>query len=106
MDRSGQIKTSQIAILCPNTYKKSSLSAVDKIQNIPITENINKWEKDEGILFSTIRNFKGLEADAVVLIDVPKPGSLPYFGKNDLYVACSRAKHLLTVLPNAEGIIQ
>ena len=47
-----------------------------------------------------------VEADAVVIIDVPQPGSLPYLTQADLYVACSRAKHLLTILPDAPNIIQ
>ena len=34
------------------------------IANIPITKNLNEWRGDHGVLFSIIRTFKGLEADA------------------------------------------
>ena len=39
---------------------------------------------------------KGLEADAMVLVDVPALDA--GFRKEHLYVACSRARHLLTVI--------
>ena len=39
---------------------------------------------------------KGLETDAMVLVDVPEIDG--NFRKEHLYVACSRARHLLTVL--------
>ena len=39
---------------------------------------------------------KGLEADAMVLVDVP--GLDANFRKEHLYVACSQARHLLTVV--------
>lgn len=105
LDR-GKLKPSQIAIQSLNTRKNSSLSGVKKIHNVPITENLDEWKAGKGVFFSTIRSFKGLEADAVIIIDVPGIDSQPHFSQADLYVACSRAKHLLVVLPISEGVLE
>lgn len=78
---------------------------MEELQGVPITEKLADWEAGKGVLFSTIRSFKGLEADAVIIIDVPRPDTLPHFSLSDFYVACSRAKHLLVVLPVCEGIL-
>lgn len=44
-------------------------------------------------LVTTARSFKGLEADVVLLYDLGDFGRL--FRKEDLYVACTRARVLL-----------
>ncbi len=93
----GKLTPSQIAIISPNKLSNSSLMKADKIKGLSITEDLQAWKAGQGILFSTVKAFKGLEADAVLLIDVPKGGS-PNFKNSDYYVACSRAKHLLVVL--------
>ena len=53
------------------------------------------WRADEGVLLSSAKRFKGLEADAVVIICVPSdaPDDLM-----EQYVARSRAKHILVVV--------
>ena len=71
---------------------------------VNLTDNLDLWADNKGILFSTIRSFKGLEADAIVILDVPVPGSLQYFNRSDLYVAASRAKHLLVVVALDERV--
>jgi DNA helicase IV len=101
----GKLKPSQIVIQSPRSRENSSFADVKKIRGIPLTENIDKWNASDGILFKTIRSFKGLEADAVIVVDVLPTDSLPHFTSADLYVACSRAKHLLAVLPRSEGIL-
>jgi superfamily I DNA and RNA helicase len=101
----GKLKPSQIAIQSPHSWKNSSFADVKKIRDIPLTDSLDKWKAAEGLLFKTIRSFKGLEADAVVVIDVPRTDIMPHFKSADLYVACSRAKHLLAVLPRSEGIL-
>lgn len=73
----GSLKPSQVAILCPNRWDRSSLQDDAKLAKIPLTDDMERWERGDGILFSTIRGFKGLEADAVVMLDVPRPGSVP-----------------------------
>jgi DNA helicase IV len=66
--------------------------------NIPLTDNFDHWRASNGVLLSTCRRFKGLEADALVLAGIPKPDTKKYFTNADYYVAASRGKHLLTVI--------
>ncbi len=56
-------------------------------------------------LGDTIRAFKGLEAPFVILTDIPSraQGERSYFSRNDLYVACTRARFGLIVVPTSEG---
>ena len=49
------------------------------------------------VLFTTIRKFKGLEAEAILLVDVPLSGlAFPEY-RRLLYVGSSRAKNLLKI---------
>ena len=45
-----------------------------------------------------MRSFKGLEADAIIVTDVPRLESTAYFSIADFYVGGSRAKHMLVML--------
>ena len=94
----GKLKPSQIVILSPKKKENSSLKDTQSIKGVKIVSNLDDWSDDKGVLFSTVKSFKGLEADAVVLIDVPNIKQSRYFGEADYYVACSRAKHLLVVM--------
>ena len=94
----GRMRPSQIAILSPFTKNKSCVATVSKIGRTVICDDLNEWRANEGVLFATIRSFKGLEADAIIVTDVADPDSDPYFTISDLYVGCSRAKHLLVIL--------
>ncbi len=52
-----------------------------------------------------VRRFpQGLEADAVIVIDISDPASGKYFSVADFYVACSRAKHLFKLLPTTHAV--
>lgn len=84
--------------MSPNKKSKSAIRDLFTIDNPAFTEDIESWKSNKGILFSTIKNFKGLEADAVVLVDIPVDEKNQYFGAADYYVACSRAKHLLVIV--------
>lgn len=96
--KDGNLKPSQIAILSPNKKERSSISDLNAAQGIKITEDIDAWREYKGVLFSTVKSFKGLEADAVLLIDIPEEEDTSFFKQSDYYVACSRAKHLLVVI--------
>ncbi len=100
----GRLKPSQISIQSPRSRKNSSLADIENLNGIPIVEDLKKWKANEGILFKTIRSFKGLESDAAIIIDVPKPDELTIFSRADFYVACSRAKHLLAILTAEENV--
>ncbi len=96
------IKSSQIVVLAPSVKSKSSLEYREHLSKVSITENIHDWQANKGFLFSTIRSFKGLEADFVILIDIPEPDKHPIFSKSDFYVACSRAKHVLKIITSVK----
>ena len=94
----GKLGLSQVAILSPHNRRKSPFKDMKKVGNWPMTEDLAKWRAGDAFLFSTIRSFKGLEADAVIMVDIPEPDSISFFTRNDFYVAASRAKHMLTIL--------
>jgi hypothetical protein len=74
VDRQGRLKPSQVAILCPHDKARSSLAQLDTIGRVPLTTDPTKWHQGEDMLFAAIRSFKGLEADAVLMVDVVAPG--------------------------------
>lgn len=65
----------------------------------------NRWRgsKADKVLGETIRSFKGLEADYVILTDMPVPSpENKAFSTDDFYVACTRAKFGLYIIPANE----
>ncbi len=98
------VKPSQIAILSPYTKRKSCIKTREHISKTTITHDLNDWRKDKGILYSTIRSFKGLEADIVVMVDVTTPGTRDAFSNTDFYVGCSRAKHVLKIISDVDEV--
>ena len=89
---------SQIAILSPFGKARSSLGSSSSIGKFPLVGDPNEWRNNIGVLHGTIKSFKGLEADAVILIDIKEPEEGTALAPSDFYVACSRAKHLLYIL--------
>lgn len=96
-------KPGQIAILSPwnKDNSNSSLRRLDSIGSHPVRDdlaNLRGWVDDQCFFGTTIRAFKGLEADCVVLTDLPVPDQDGFRG-SDLYVAASRAKVHLAMVP-------
>lgn len=61
-------------------------------------------EADNRVLGETVRSFKGLEAPFVILTDIGEPKKESKgFTPNDFYVACTRAKYGLYIVPNIAG---
>ena len=88
----GGLKPSQVAVLAAGSQKEN---CPKKFGSVPMTTKFDEWRNDEGALLCSARRFKGLEADAVVILSVPSEEP------NDLmeqYVARSRAKHVLVVI--------
>lgn len=104
--RTEKLKPAQIAILSPFSQARSSLQGVRKLGDVRLVDDHQKWRQGEGVLFSSIRAFKGLEADAVVMIDVPVPDEVPFFKRSDFYVGASRAKHMLVILAQDESVVR
>lgn len=91
----------QVAILSALPLSKSSLRHTASIGRWRLTEDLEEWRSGNAVLHTTLRRFKGLEADAVVVHDIPKLGAMTHedqFSKAHLYVASSRAKHLLCLV--------
>ncbi len=84
----------RLAILSHRKLERSCFDGVPRVAGFPITTDLVEWKSDRGVLFSTFAAFKGLEADAIVLLTSrPSPPS-----PSDYYVASSRAKHLLGIV--------
>lgn len=87
------IQARHITILSPNRKEKSCLAGVESLANCPLGEVGDP--RPTALRFSTIRAFKGLEADIVLLIGV-RPDS-PVCARQDLYVGGSRARYILHI---------
>jgi hypothetical protein len=87
------VKKERIAILTVRTESDSRLSGVERIDNYDLIGMPGKE-----ILFTTIRKFKGLEADAVIVIDVTVDTFKSEDMRRDFYVGISRAKQYLYIV--------
>ncbi len=97
----GGVSPSSITILSPLSYEESSVSLLPEkmkkniiklddysVRSFPISE----------ISFSEIKNFKGLENEVIIVIDLKKPDNLKENDKAEHYVAMSRARSLLSII--------
>jgi ATP-dependent exoDNAse (exonuclease V) alpha subunit len=69
------------------------------IDNSKFTTDINEKSK---VLLSTIHSFKGLENKVIIISNIDKIRD--EFKKELLYVACSRAKHILIVIGDEKDL--
>ena len=97
---------SRIALLSPwkPTNEGSAISLLQRIGVYPVRvgrESLRAWLDGKCIFASTVKSFKGLEADCVVLVDVPEAREDSSFNFSDLYVAASRARICLVVIPSS-----
>lgn len=100
-----------IAVLSP--WKKTDKSSLTRIPAVTgahpgesAEESIKRheaWKQGETVLGESIRAFKGLESLVVILTDIPAPGETPAFKDNDFYVACTRARVALYIIPTQSG---
>lgn len=90
------VRPNQLVLIAPGSKSNGSLSSVSEIDGIPLTTSLDAWQDGTGVLATTSRSFKGLEADVVLLYDLGEFGGL--FEKKDLYVACTRARSLLIAI--------
>ena len=90
---SSNLEPKQIAIL----VEPALLEQIpDTIGNVVLSTNHDLWRLNKTILKESWKKFKGLEADAIVLIEIKQTRTPDSIAKN--YVARSRAKHLLTII--------
>jgi hypothetical protein len=99
---------SQIAVLSPWALQNPNCSVglVDHVANLALkgdASDLQSWRENKCILGTTIKAFKGLEADCVMVVDIPPHGATKGFDFKDLYVASSRAKVNLVLLPSTQA---
>lgn len=97
-----KLDPTQIVLLGPAAKDNGSLARTDEVEGVNLITSAADWRAGRGILCSTARSFKGLEADVVILYDLAAIS--PGFSQADLYVACSRARHLLILVTHDERI--
>jgi hypothetical protein len=103
--KSGKLKPEQIAVVTRGNVEKSSMANLKSIAGIPFVTRLDEWKNGVGILLTSLYRFKGLETDALVLVDVEPPNPdapASGFRPEHFYVACSRAKHLLTIISRSD----
>ncbi len=93
-----QIATDRLVVMSPRT-NTSPVWRAKKLGNFTLVAR-DKVPGPSEVRFVSLRAFKGLEADAVVLCDI-KEGSSSC-KPSDLYVATSRARHILVVIRHAD----
>lgn len=97
--RDHRLEPRQIAIIGPASKAKGPLATVVSIDSVPLVDDASLWREGKGVLCSTARSFKGLEADVVILCDFSGLNNL--FTVSDLYVALTRARsHLIIIAHN------
>ena len=89
-------KKSDIVLL---SLKAEGMSALEREHLIPELAAICSDKKQSNkVLFTTVRKFKGLEADVVICIDVDETTFSDETNRNLFYVGSSRAKTWLDIL--------
>jgi len=100
----GGLSPSELTLLSPQAYADSSAALLPtKLQAriIVLDEFSLRHFPPAGISFATIANFKGIENEAVIVIDLPRPN--PDTVSNSAhYVGMSRGRSLLTAIVRVE----
>jgi len=94
----GALQPRQIALITAGRVDKSPLAGLRRLGKHVLVTSLNDWRSGGGVLLEGAKRFKGLEADAIVLVGVPALTTGSHFGPRELYVASSRAKHRLFIL--------
>ena len=88
-----------MAILKPFRYdQEKRIIKRPNGQGIPLVKTLKEWRQGKGVLLHTVRGFKGMEANALLLYNLPKVGTPKNYGLADHYVASSRARLHLTMM--------
>lgn len=87
-----------VAILSPFKLENSAMRHQNAGFGLKLSTDIKDLGKKDMVFFSTIKSFKGMEADVVIVVDTDIPDLHPAFTSEDLYVACTRAKTRLALI--------
>jgi superfamily I DNA/RNA helicase len=96
------IKPQQLAVIGPAALEKGPLRQHRDSDGVSLIDDASDWRRGAGILVTTARAFKGLEADVVIVYGLGSFGQL--FTVTDLYVAWTRARHRLILVCQAGEI--
>lgn len=91
------VNPGDIVILSPFDFGSSSANVLDKSSIICIDEYSTKFMPFDKISFCNIRDYKGLESEIAILIDLPLPNK-NIEKKVNHYVGMSRAKAVLSIV--------
>ncbi|SLM31871.1 putative NERD domain protein [Desulfamplus magnetovallimortis] len=96
------IPPASITILSPFGYYRSSISGVSektKRMIVRLDDFSVRYFPPSAISFARIKKFRGLENDAIIVIDLEHPEALcDVESKTNHYLAMSRARHFLCLL--------
>ena len=95
-----------VAILSPYKYEKSAMKGQTVGHRLSLSDDIKDLGKEGVVYFSTIKSFKGIEAESVIVVDLGIPGESNAFTAEDLYVACTRATTRLALLSSDKKVVE
>ena len=90
----GRLSPDRIVVLSPHSARTSAVWRTRTFGNVRLVPYPSASEPGQ-VQFATLQGFKGLEADAVVLCESQQ--GTPNSSEQHLYVAASRARHVLAV---------
>lgn len=96
----GGLPPEDITLLSPLAFRDSAAALLPpglRSQILVLDEYSMRHFPPPGISFAEIAHFKGLENEAVIVLDLPEPGSSPG-SATDAYVAMSRPRGLLSLI--------
>ncbi|WP_199457630.1 MULTISPECIES: nuclease-related domain-containing DEAD/DEAH box helicase [unclassified Marinobacter] len=93
-----------VVILSPYRYENSSMSGQISGHGLRLSTEISDLGEAGTVFFSTIKSFKGIEAGAIIVVDVGIPDEHIAFTKEDLYVAITRAKTRLALVTSRKDV--
>ena len=102
--RQWKTKEEAVAILSPYTLEKSCMASSQTAHRLELSEDVELAQAPSTVLYSSIKAFKGLEASAVIVVDLSMPGQQRALGEDDVYVACTRARARLALMTTDEQV--
>lgn len=92
-----------VVILSPYVIENSCMVTMPAAFGKTLAYSLDESREPSRVLFSTVKKYKGLEADAVVIVDVG-PSFVNFAEGNELYVACTRGKSRLAVMCTSQQV--
>lgn len=92
-----------VVILSPFRYENSAMKGEMSGFGLRLSTDIGDFGKKDTVFFSTIKSFKGMEATAIIVVDVCVPEQNKWFSREDLYVACTRATARLALISSKQN---